>query len=81
MQTFATATTKDPISVLRPFRAHRLYPAAVEAVHRVKVAEGAVAAGNLAARIALEFEEVVLREASNRIRLTMESAPGENDCD
>ncbi|GAB3847235.1 hypothetical protein GCM10029963_28320 [Micromonospora andamanensis] len=80
--TFTTATAKNPAAVLRPFRAHRLYPAAVAAVERVKVHEGTAEASALARRIAVEFEEVSLRETANRIRMTMEAAPGvENDCD
>ncbi|MEU8086322.1 hypothetical protein AB0B57_22255 [Micromonospora sp. NPDC049101] len=84
--TFATATTTDPISVLRPFQAHRLYPAAVEAVHRAKVVEGAIAAKVLAEKIAIEFEEVYLRDAATRIQQIMTAAPdapnyGEPNCE
>ncbi|MER7445059.1 hypothetical protein [Micromonospora avicenniae] len=80
-----TATATNPEAILSPFTAHRLYPAAVGAVHRVKVAEGTTAARLLAERIAVEFEEVMLREASDRIRTYMEATPSETlaepDCE
>ncbi|MDM4718471.1 hypothetical protein QTQ03_02250 [Micromonospora sp. WMMA1363] len=75
MQTQTTTTTGNPALLLRPFRAHRLYPAALSAVERTKAVEGRTAALALAYRIATEFEELTLRETADRIRLAMETAP------
>lgn len=75
-----TAHVTDPIDVLKPFRAHDLYPAAVRSVEREKRSQGRISALALARKIASEFEEVTLRETANRIRQNMESVPG-FDCE
>lgn len=64
-----------PTALIEPYRTHRLYSAAFSAIQRTQATEGNFAARILAAKIAMEFEEVALRETSERIRLTMEEQP------
>lgn len=74
--------TTTPLSALtsplRPFRAHRLHPAAVNAIERELAAAGRAAAQRLAEKIAVEFEDVHLRSAAAQEHPVFVSA---NDCE
>lgn len=74
--------TTTPLSALtsplRPFRAHRLYPAAVNAIERELAAAGRAAAQRLTERIAAEFEDVHLRGVAAQESPTFATV---NDCE
>ncbi len=53
----------EALSLLAPFAGHEMHPAAVKAVTATNAKSGESAALAHAQRIAVEFEEVVLRSA------------------
>lgn len=64
--------------ILAPFKAHHYYTPAMRTLRRVAEAKGMDAAVELAQKMAVEFEEVILRDAASGTRLVMEAAPYRN---
>lgn len=64
------------VAPLAPYKGHKLYAAAVRKVIEAKDAVGPTEAKALVGRLTDAFEEVALRDVANRLRLSMEEAPG-----